>query len=149
MNNTDETLDSKTEDMLQRFENADFDSLEYVKAFSEVLVLEGLTMGFHPDTPFEDYINSKGEAVYTPEEVKLRNMVMEHCFEVCEREGVDIYEITGRITLRGTPAETMFDADHEEKYAEFIHQVESGERTYNSGSPSDVSVKEVLQVRYN
>lgn len=149
MNYTDEILDPETENMLQRFENADFDSLEYVKAFSEVLVLEGLTTGFHPDTLFEDYINSKGEAVYTPEEAKLRNMIMEHCFEVCENEGTDIYEVTGRITLRGTPAETMFDDDHEEKYAEFMRQIEDGERTYSSVPISDVRVRELLQARYN
>lgn len=149
MNNTDKTLDPETENMLQRFENSDFDSLEYVRAFSEILVLEGLTMGFHPDTPFEDYINSKGEAVYTPEEAKLRNMVMEHCFEVCEKEGADIYEVTGRITLRGTPAETMFDEDHEVKYAEFMRQVESGERVYNPSRVGDVTIKEMFQAKYS
>lgn len=149
MNNTDETLDPETENILQGLDNADFNSLEYVKAFSEVLVLEGLTMGFHPDTPFEDYINSKGETVYTPEEAKIRNMVMDHCFEVCEKEGVDIYEITGRITLRGTPAETMFDADHEEKYAEFMRQIESGERVYYPSVVGDVPTKEIFQAKYN
>lgn len=149
MDNFDEVLDPETQRVLEKLENADYNSIEYVKAFSEVLVLEGLTTGFHPDTPFEDYTDAKGQPLYTPEDARLRNIIMDHCFEVCEREKVCIYEITGRITLRGTPFETMFDPDHEEKYAEFMRKIELGEKTYAPNPIGDITVKEMFQAQYN
>lgn len=135
--------------VLDRMEEVDFNSIEYVKAATEAFVLEGLTVGFHPDTPFEDYVDEKGNSVYEPGEAHIRNIMMDHFFEVCEKEGVCIYEVTGRITLRGTPFETMFDEDHEVKYAEFMRQIELGERVYNPSRVGDVTIKEMFQAKYN
>jgi hypothetical protein len=138
-----------TNEILDELEKVDFNSIEYVKAATELFVLEGLTVGFHPDTPFEDYVDEKGNPVYEPGEAHIRNIIMDHLFDVCEKEGVCIYEVTGRITLRGTPFETMLDEDHETKYAEFMRDVESGRRIYNPSRIGDVTTKEMFQAKYN
>lgn len=56
---------------------------------------QGLNLGmsFHPDDTFEDYINSKGERVFSKEEAAMLNQKMAECFNVCERNQADIYEI--------------------------------------------------------
>ena len=56
---------------------------------------QGLDLGMsvHPDDIFEDYINSKGERVFSKEEAAMLNQKMAECFNVCERNQADIYEI--------------------------------------------------------
>jgi len=67
-------------------------TIEDVKQFAKQLIVEGLS--FHPDDDFNDYINfSINEPSYKTEEADLRNELMNQCFEICENEGVDIYEI--------------------------------------------------------
>lgn len=69
-----------------------------VKAFAKQLITEGVS--FHPDDDFNDYINLKeNKRSYTKEEVDLRNELMGNCFEVCEKEGVDIYDVMLEVTL--------------------------------------------------
>lgn len=63
-----------------------------VKTFFKQLLDEDLN--FHPDTPFEDYINRESrQDNYTPEEAATRNKIMDDCFEVCKNSGTDIYEL--------------------------------------------------------
>ena len=65
---------------------------EDVKAFAKQLIAEGVS--FHPDDDFNDYVNFKeNKLCYLKEEADLRNELMNNCFEVCEKEGVDIYDI--------------------------------------------------------
>lgn len=67
-------------------------TIQDVKKFAKQLTAEGLS--FHPDDDFNDYINfSTNEPSYNTEEADLRNELMNQCFEICENEGVDIYEI--------------------------------------------------------
>lgn len=62
------------------------------KFFDHLLDQRKLT--FHPDTPFEDYINIETrEPSFTKEEVETYNRLMEESFSICESEGIDIYEI--------------------------------------------------------
>ena len=69
-----------------------------VKAFAKQLITEGVS--FHPDDDFNDYINLKeNKSSYTKEEANLRNELMSNCFEVCEKEGVDIYDVMLEVTL--------------------------------------------------
>lgn len=69
-----------------------------VKAFAKQLITEGVN--FHPDDDFNDYINLKeNKSSYTKEEADLRNELMSNCFEVCEKEGVDIYDVMLEVTL--------------------------------------------------
>lgn len=73
--------------MIQKIE-----TIDDIKTFFRQLLAEDLN--FHPDTPFEDYINVEtGQDTYTPEESKLRNELLDQCFDVCEREAIDIYEL--------------------------------------------------------
>jgi hypothetical protein len=67
-------------------------TIEDVKQFAKQLIAEGLS--FHPDDNFTDYINfSTNEPSYNTQEADLRNELMNQCFEICENDGVDIYEI--------------------------------------------------------
>jgi len=74
-------------------------TIEDVKTFFEELLAEGLN--FHPDDPFEDYINYETkEPTYTEEKAALRNNLLEQAFDVCENEGEDIYELCIEIFMR-------------------------------------------------
>lgn len=74
---------------------------EDVKAFFEQLIDEGLN--FHPDTPFEDYINCETrEPSYTKDQADLRNLLLDQCFDVCEKHNIDIYNYANDIYLIGT-----------------------------------------------
>lgn len=69
-----------------------------VSSFARMLVREGVS--FHPDDDFNSYIDLKsGEPIYTSEEAQIRNGIMETCFTVCERNGIDIYDYMLEIML--------------------------------------------------
>lgn len=69
-----------------------------VKAFAKQLITEGVS--FHPDDDFNDYINFKeNKPFYSKQEADLRNVQMSKCFTVCEKEGVDIYDLMLEVTL--------------------------------------------------
>ena len=74
------------------------ESLEEVALFMKELVAEGLN--YHPDDDFENYMNMEtGGPSYTSEEAALRNWLNEQCFEVCEKNKKDIYDISMEIFL--------------------------------------------------
>jgi len=71
---------------------------EDVKAFAKQLIAEGVS--FHPDDDFNDYVNFKEDKpCYSKEEADLKNELMNNCFKVCEKEGVDIYDLMLEVTL--------------------------------------------------
>ncbi|WP_276132453.1 hypothetical protein [Polluticoccus soli] len=73
--------------MIQKIE-----SIDDVKTFFRQLKTEDLN--FHPDTPFEDYINGETKQdTYTKEEAITRNRLLDRSFDICERDNVDIYEL--------------------------------------------------------
>ena len=79
--------------MITKIETADD-----VKAFAKQLIAEGIS--FHPDDDFNDYVNFKENTpTYTKEEADLRNDLMNKCFEVCEKEGIDIYGVMLEVSL--------------------------------------------------
>ena len=68
------------------------ETIEDVKVFVRQLLNEGLN--FHPDTPFQDYINAETrQQTYTAEEADVRNKLMDKCFDICETLDADIYEL--------------------------------------------------------
>ena len=74
------------------------DTTDDARTFFKELNQESLN--FHPDTLFNDYINLvTDQATYTDEEAQLRNELLEQAFEVCDRDGVDIYELAMDIFL--------------------------------------------------
>ncbi len=74
---------------------------EDVKAFAKQLIMEGVS--FHPDDDFNDYVNFKEDTpCYSKDEADLRNELMNNCFDVCENEGIDIYELMLEVSLNET-----------------------------------------------
>ena len=69
------------------------ETIQDVKDFAEYIkVVDNAAIS--PDDSFSEYANYKTlELTYTKEEADKRDKLMEQCFEVCEREGVDIYEL--------------------------------------------------------
>jgi hypothetical protein len=59
--------------------------------FKHLTLIEKLA--FHPDDDFKDYVTNSNQLLYTAQETELRNNLMNDCFEVCEREKVDIYGV--------------------------------------------------------
>lgn len=77
------------------------DSLRDVELFAAELVAEGIS--FHPDDDFEEYINlTTREPFYTKEEAAVRNRMMDQCFEICAKEGADIYDCMLEVFLQET-----------------------------------------------
>jgi len=76
-------------------------SIKDVELFTAQLVAEGLS--FHPDTDFQEYVTIEtNEKSYTKEEARHRNELTEQCFEICEKENADIYDICNEILLKET-----------------------------------------------
>lgn len=76
-------------------------NLTDVEAFTDYLISQGTV--FHPDDDFTDYINIEtNELSYTAEEANRLNSLMSVCFEICEAEGVDIYDYMLEIVLNTT-----------------------------------------------
>jgi hypothetical protein len=72
-----------------------------VIAFARELVKENLN--FHPDDDFTSYLNIETQKpTFTKEEAELRNALMRECVSVCEKHGVDIYDIVTHTTLKET-----------------------------------------------
>ncbi|MGN0224989.1 MAG: hypothetical protein ACI4A7_02780 [Prevotella sp.] len=64
-----------------------------VELFFQYLV-EERKLNFHPDEDFINYVSySSGERTFTDEECQLYNRLMDECFDVCKKAGVDIYEV--------------------------------------------------------
>lgn len=67
-------------------------TIDDVKKFARQLTAEGLS--FHPDDDFNDYVNLQtNDPTYSAEDAEIRNNLMNDCFEVCDKEGVDVYTI--------------------------------------------------------
>ena len=76
-------------------------SVNDVEAFAKQLIAEGVS--FHPDDDFNDYVYFKeNKPCYTKVEAEERYNLMHQCFEVCEKNGVDIYSLMLDVTLKET-----------------------------------------------
>ena len=70
-----------------------FESVKDVEAFFHHIVFER-KVNFHPDDMFEDYVFCEsGINTFTRDECAIYNRLMDECFAVCKKEGVDIYKI--------------------------------------------------------
>ena len=60
-------------------------------------------VNFHPDDDFNDYINLETQKPsYTKQEADIRNALMSQCFEVCQKNGIDIYDTMSEVVLKET-----------------------------------------------
>lgn len=74
----------------------DINTIEDVKLFAFQLV-NNENLSFHPDDDFSDYINLETkERLYSVEEAASLNQLMEKCFDICEQNDADIYELMGK-----------------------------------------------------
>lgn len=66
-----------------------------------LIAQDGLSLGmsFHPDDSFDNYMNHKGESMFTENEVDMLTQTMVECFNVCERNNADIYEIAYKYAI--------------------------------------------------
>lgn len=80
-------------------------TLEEVKGLSLYLYYEK-HVAFHPEDPFEDYINTDdNNQCFTTEESIALNSRMEECFDVCQKEDVDIYNFM----MQFSPIHSLMD----------------------------------------
>jgi hypothetical protein len=52
--------------------------------------------GFHPDTPFDDYVRSDGIRSFTPEQCQALEAGLKTAWEILDRAGMDIYTVAFR-----------------------------------------------------
>ena len=69
------------------------------------LLWKDLGLSFHPDDPFELFIDDNGERVFDDEAAAILDTRMDECFEVCEKANVDIYSIG----MDGYTSKVIFD----------------------------------------
>ena len=74
-------------------EDYNIETLDDVQNFAKYLYNER-GVAFHPDDDFAEYENIEThEPTFTAQEVSLFNRLMEQCFDVCERNNKDIYDV--------------------------------------------------------
>lgn len=81
-------------------ENLTINTMADVRCFFYCLMVEyGLGGSFHPDTPFTDYDRQNEDypdeihSAFSPEFASFLQERLTECFEVCEHDGIDIYQI--------------------------------------------------------
>jgi hypothetical protein len=75
-------------------------SLSDVENFFKYLI-EKEDLNLHPDDDFKNYINLETDLpTYSHEEAEFRNKLMEACFEICDQQEADIYQIGSQILFR-------------------------------------------------
>ncbi len=68
-------------------------TLEDVEQFVKY-IYEELGVNFHPDDDFNDVVSIEtGEKSFSENEAEIYNKLVEDCFNVCENNKVDLYEI--------------------------------------------------------
>ena len=62
-------------------------------------VISYLGWTFHPDDPMTDYVRrGTEEPSYTQEEAKRLDFLMNEAFDFCEKQGIDIYDLSMKIS---------------------------------------------------
>lgn len=82
--------------MIRKIKNTDD-----VVIFAKQLVKESVS--FHCDDDFNDYVNVETKKkTYAKRQANFRNNLMNQCFEICERNGIDIYDVMNGVLMQGT-----------------------------------------------
>ncbi len=56
-----------------------------------------LQLSWHPDDPFENYVDSTNTPTFSKRDAKYLNGLMETCFQICQEQNLDIYIINNII----------------------------------------------------
>ena len=80
--------------------NMDFqvEKIEDVKVFLSTVIKGKLGLSFHPDDPFDGYRYENGERVFSDKEAESLQKTFDVCWNVCDQEAIDLYEIAWEIT---------------------------------------------------
>lgn len=81
---------------VSRMAGMEITSLGHLKEFIRLCIADdgiGLGLGFHPDTPFDQYVIHTGETLLHPYQAALLDDKLSVCFEICKIAEVDIYAI--------------------------------------------------------
>ena len=54
---------------------------------------------FHPDDDFKDYTDGEENRSFTDEQAEYLNKIMVDCFQFCEDNDLDIYELAGEVQV--------------------------------------------------
>lgn len=74
-------------------EKSKISTVDDVKAFFNYLIYE-CRIAFHPDDNFEDYVSVQdGQSIFPQKTSDIYNRLMNDSFDVCEKNGIDIYEL--------------------------------------------------------
>ena len=57
-------------------------------------------LAFHPDSEFIDYVDNLGNPTFTEAEALVLDEAMEACFFLCDKAGLDLYEIGQEVQLK-------------------------------------------------
>lgn len=60
-------------------------------------------IGFHPDTEFSEYINSRGKKAFFKYQVHELNARLAECWDLCDKYDLDLYGITLDVIREKTP----------------------------------------------
>ena len=104
-------IESSNNHVINKF-HTNINTIEDVKKFINMLYIE-FNLNLHPDDPFQDYIDKDGKEIFTNEEATKLNKIMDDAFDVCEKNNVDIYEISLEIhnNIYGDISEAIGKAD--------------------------------------
>jgi len=82
--------------MIRKIKNTDD-----VVIFAKQLVKESVS--FHCDDDFNDYVNVETKKkTYAKRQANFRNNLMNQCFEICEKNGIDIYDVRSGVLMQET-----------------------------------------------
>jgi hypothetical protein len=80
----------------EAFDLQQIGTIDEVKKFAKYLAFE-VRLNFHPDDDFICYLDSNSnEQLFSNEDIVIGNKLMNDCFDVCERENIDVYEVMGK-----------------------------------------------------
>lgn len=68
-----------------------------------------LGTGFHPDTPFSDYVDGSGRSVYSPSQAREMDAAMDRARQAFDENGVDIYDVAIQAVEGGSLQEAVSD----------------------------------------
>lgn len=78
---------------MQYNKDSHINNVDDVRKFFHYIV-EERNVNFKSDDMFRDYILADGSNAFTPEECEIYNRLVEEAFKICDKENVDIYEIS-------------------------------------------------------
>lgn len=89
-------------------------NLSDVERFARELLADGTI--FHPDDDFSEYVTpGTDKTAFSKEEADRQNQLMDQCFDVCTKEGIDIYDFMMEISLIETGMDKYIPLPSEEK----------------------------------